>query len=58
MYYIIFQPHPHPADDINLYKLVYKCIHSGIIHRAKTKSKYNLAQQSHIGTCFSLLGHS
>ena len=40
--YITFQPHLRPADDTSLYTFVYKCIHSGIIHRAKTKSKYNV----------------
>ena len=35
------------ADDNSLYTLVCECIHPGIIHRAKTKSKYNVAQQSH-----------
>ena len=44
MYYITFQPYSCPADDASPYTLVYKCIHSGIIHRAKTKSKYNVAQ--------------
>ena len=37
-YYI---PTPHQADDTILYTFVCKCIHSGIIHRAKIKSKYN-----------------
>ena len=45
--YITFRPHPLPADDTSLYAFVYKYIHSGIIHRAKTKSKYNVTHQSH-----------
>ena len=47
VYYITFRPHLRPADDTNLFTFVYKYIHSGIIHRAKIKSKYNAVQQSH-----------
>ena len=54
-----FWPHPRPADDTRLYRIVYKCIHSGIIHRTKTKSKHNAAHQSHrienLGTDLELL---
>ena len=47
VYYITFRPHPRPADDASLYTFVYKYIHSGIIYQPKTKSKHNVAQQSH-----------
>ena len=47
VYYITFRSHPRRADDTSMYIFVYKCIHSGIIHRAKTKSKYDVTQQSH-----------
>ena len=43
VYYITFQLHIRPTDDA----FIYKCIHSGIIHRRKIKSKYNVVQQSH-----------
>ena len=35
------------AQQMSLYTFVYKCIRPGIIHRAKIKSKYIAAQQSH-----------
>ena len=47
VYYITFRPHTRPEDDTSLYLLVYKFIHSGIILQARTKSKYNVAHQSH-----------
>ena len=47
LHYITYQPHPRLADDTSLYTFIYKCIHSGIIHRTRIKSKYNVAQQSH-----------
>ena len=40
---ITFRPHSRPVDDTSLYTLIYKCIHFGISHRMKTKSKYNVA---------------
>ena len=42
VFYIIFLPQLRPADDTSLYTFVYKHINSGIIHRAKIKSKYNV----------------
>ena len=47
MYHVTFRHYPLPADDTSLYTLVYKCIHSGIMHRVKTKSKYKVAEQSY-----------
>ena len=43
VYYIIFPPHLLPVDGTSLYKFIYKCMHPGIIHRIKIKSKYNAA---------------
>ena len=47
MYQITFRHYPRPGDETSLYTLVHKCIHSGIMHRAKTKSKYKVAHQSY-----------
>lgn len=42
VHYITFLPHLRPVDGTSLYTVVYKCLHSGIIHQEKIKSKYNL----------------
>ena len=47
MCHITFRHYPRPADDTSLYALVCKCMHSGIMHRAKAKSKYKVAEQSY-----------
>ena len=54
VHYISFLPHLRPADDTSLYTFVYKCIHPGIIHRTKIKSKYNEVQQSRSHTEYKI----